>query len=305
MRDVVDGIADVPAASLVGTVSVVIPTFRREREVVEAVRSALAQGALVGEVLVLDDSPEGSAAGALAALAEPRVRYVRRAVPTGGNPAVVRNEGLALARGKFVHFLDDDDLLEDGALAATVGALEANPAAGVAVGVIVPFGDDPQALQHEREYFAAGLERLRATRSRMELVTMMLFDRTPFVNSSCTVRRECAEAIGGYSPDVRIVEDVDFYLRAIRRCGFVFVDRPVVRYRTGTPSIMHSLRDLSVLRQQYKQIYHQYRRDRGRVEFTLLRTYGTLRRLLRRIGRRAPESATLVHAGVMLWALAG
>jgi GT2 family glycosyltransferase len=205
-----------------------------------------------------------------------------------------------------VHFLDDDDVLETGALADTVAALD-RTGAGVAFGIIVPFGDDPTALSHERTYFAEGLSRLRSFRTRVGLVTTMLFDSTPLVNSAFTVRRDTAHAVGGYSPTVRIVEDVDFYLRAIRRSGFVFVQRPLVGYRTGTPSIMHSLQDLSVLRGSYNEIYANYRRDFGRVEFNALRIYGMLLRLVRRASRKARlgDSATLLHAGMVLWAVAG
>lgn len=254
-------------------VSVVIPTFHREEMVVGAVRSALSQAGVSVEVIVLDDSAEGSAEPAITALGEPRVRYVRRREPSGGNPAIVRNEGLAMARGQYVHFLDDDDLLEDGALAATVGALERTPSAGVAMGIVVPFGDDPAALRHEQAYFAAAARKLRLAHSRFSLVARMLFSDTPLVNSDCTVRRTCALAVGGYSVGVALCEDVDFYLRAIRRCGFIFVDWPVVRYRTGTPSLMHSFHDVTLLRKSYQRIFDRYRQEHGTAEFTFMRAF--------------------------------
>jgi len=106
-------------------VSVIIPTFHREKLVVAAVESALLQrsdGVSV-EVIVLDDSPSGSASKAVEAIGDADVRYVRRTVPSGGRPALVRNEGARLARGGFLHFLDDDDVLEGGSLATLADAL--------------------------------------------------------------------------------------------------------------------------------------------------------------------------------------
>src|SRR5207302_118937 len=145
----------------------------------------------------------------------------------------------------------------------TVGALERATNAGVAVGTVVPFGDDPTALSREQAYFRAGARRLRSVRTKFALVATMLFETTPLVNSECTIRRECALGVGGYSPLVDRCEDVDFYLRAIRRYGFVFVDRPVVRYRTGTPSLMHSQSDGPLVARSYVQIYRQYRSQYG------------------------------------------
>jgi glycosyltransferase involved in cell wall biosynthesis len=263
-------------------VSVVIPTFRRLGPLEEAIRSALGQTGVDVEVIVVDDSPEGSAREAVLAFDDDRVRYAQPETPSGGRPGIPRNAGAALATKEFVHFLDDDDRLADGALLALTTALTARPEIGVAMGVVSPFGDDPAALAHEQEYFRAGAETLRRMRSRMALTRNMLFARTPLVNSSCMVRRACIARVGGYSPIVKYVEDVDFYLRAVRRCGFVFVNQPVVHYRTGTASLMHSLEDVTVLRESYRNIYANYRASFGRIEFLALKAYNRIARLLPR-----------------------
>lgn len=269
-------------------VSVVIPTFRRELTLVAAIRSALAQEGVQLDVIVLDDSPEGSARESVAAVSDGRVRYLKRERPSGGVPAVVRNEGLALARGEYVHFLDDDDLLEDGALAALSNALESTPTAGVAIGTVIPFGEDPAVLAQQEAYFAHATARLRATHGSRQLVSAMLFDPTPLVNSACMIRRRCAEMVGGYGLEVARAEDVDFYLRAIRRCGHVFVDRPVLRYRTGAPSLMHSMGSGSpLLSESYRMIHGRYRREHGIVEFFLMKLFASWQRW--RAARRPPS----------------
>lgn len=273
------------------TVSVVIPTFRRVPELLEAIDSVLSQEGVDVDLIVVDDSPEGSAREAVTSLGDPRVQYHQRSVPTGGVPGMVRNEGWTHARGDFVHFLDDDDRLAPHALARLVAALRERPSAGVAVGVVKPFGDDPDALRHEERYFSDGARILRQRHPRLLLVASMLFGRTPLVNSACMVRRACFERVGGYSADVRYVEDVDFYLRAIRRCGYVFVDTPVVHYRVGTPSLMHSLADLTVLRGSYRAIYRNYIAAHGRIELLGLRALALALRLVRLMG---PSSAALL-----------
>src|SRR5262245_27189078 len=99
-------------------VSVIIPTFHREREVVIAAKSALEQRAVDGEVIFVDDSREGTARAGIEALGDERVRYLAMPKPSNGAPARVRNEGAKIARGRVFHFLDDDDRIADGALAA-------------------------------------------------------------------------------------------------------------------------------------------------------------------------------------------
>lgn len=275
--------------------SVVIPTFRRERQLVEAIASALRQPKVSVEVIVIDDSADGSADAAVASIGDGRVRYVRRTVPSGGVPALGRNEGGALARGRYVHFLDDDDRLVDGASYALVSALDAAPNAGVAFGIVRPFGLDADVLRAQEAYFSSAADRLRRTSSRMSLVSGMLFDTTPLVNSACMIRRECIGRVGGYATDIPRCEDVDFYLRAIRRCGFVFVDRVVVEYRTGASSLMHDTpHDSTLLRDSYRRIYGNYRREYGGAELFGLRLLAQWRKLRRRLGahhRTAPSVA--------------
>jgi glycosyltransferase involved in cell wall biosynthesis len=252
-------------------VSVVIPTFHRERDVVRAARSALDQTGVNVEVLVLDDSAENSAELHLTAIADPRLRYERCTTPSGGVPARVRNRGLALVRGEFVHLLDDDDTLLPGALEALSSALVASPESGVAVGVVQPVGQDAGVLAKEEQYFAKAAARLRHVRSRRDLCAALLFTTTPLVNSACMIRREVARAIGGYAEDIARCEDAEFYLRAIRASGCRFVDRTVVRYQTGLPSLMHSLTDDALVEVSYDLMHERYRRAHGALEYLWLR----------------------------------
>jgi hypothetical protein len=64
---------------------------------------------------------------------------------------------------------------------------------------------------------------------------------------------------------------VDFHLRAIRRFGCVFVDAPVLEYRTGAPSIMHDMQGRERGNAAYKQIQAHYRKAHGSAEFTIMK----------------------------------
>jgi glycosyltransferase involved in cell wall biosynthesis len=250
-------------------VSVIIPTFRRPALVPEAVRSALSQEGVRVEVHVLDDSPEGSARGPVEAVGDARVRYTHRGIPSGGRPALVRNEGALAAAGRYLHFLDDDDRAAPGAYTALAAALDGKRRAGVAFGVVAPFGDDPAALSRERAYFADAARRARrAARlgSRRWMVSNMLFRDTVLVNSACMLRRDCFAALGGYDAELPVVEDVDFYLRAIRRFGVAFVDRVVLEYRVGHSSLMHDPQGAAQVGAAYRRIFARYQAEHGVLE---------------------------------------
>jgi GT2 family glycosyltransferase len=260
----------IPGGVVPGRVSVVIPTFRRPRELGEAISSALAQGPLVREVIVVDDSPEGSAAAVVAAARDPRVRGLRMPQPTGGYAGRVRNLGLAEAQGEFVHFLDDDDLVPPGVYGRAVEALDRDPGIGMVFGRIEPFGESDELVGRERQFFARAAlrgQRRAAHGSRLLLGIDMTFNTTLMVCSAGLVRRSCAVAVGGFDAQMRHMEDVDFHARVMRAFGGRFLEHTCLRYRIGA-SLMREPEGVqaSVL-ESYGRMHAAYRKRWGTLNF--------------------------------------
>ncbi|WP_049973984.1 glycosyltransferase [Azospirillum sp. B4] len=104
-------------------VTVIIPTHRRAHLLRRALASVKGQEAAV-EVIVISDAADGGTDRACAELLSADDIYVRRNGAAG--PSASRNLGLALARGRLVLFLDDDDAWHPG----FIPALLAQPAVG-------------------------------------------------------------------------------------------------------------------------------------------------------------------------------
>jgi GT2 family glycosyltransferase len=258
--------------------SVIIPTFRRPSELFEAISSVLRQHDVSIEVFVIDDSPEGSAEETVRGIRDSRVIHLKNPNPTGGVPSVVRNIGWPMASGTFVHFLDDDDVVTEGHYAAVKAAFTSNPIIGLVFGRIEPFGCGPAAqLDREREYFVDAARKAAVSGrfgSRFAFTGRMLFDKALLVCSSSVIRRECLPRIGGFDPSIRLMEDADFHVRAIRECGAVFLNRTAIRYRVGNPSLMHSPNPTDAQKQGerlgHRQMQVKYRKERGALEFYAL-----------------------------------
>ena len=97
-------------------ISVVIPAYNAAGCIGETLDNILSQTMRELEVIVVDD---GSTDGTGALLEEYRRRDPRVRVLTveNGGPAAARNQGLPLARGRYLLFVDSDDRLEPDALA--------------------------------------------------------------------------------------------------------------------------------------------------------------------------------------------
>src|SRR3569832_1411270 len=87
--------------------SVVIPVYNRADVLGEALTSVLAQGEQDFEIVVADDGSKDNPAAVIDRLGDPRIRIVRQENRGGG---AARNLGIDNALGRFIAFLDSDDV---------------------------------------------------------------------------------------------------------------------------------------------------------------------------------------------------
>ena len=70
------------------------------------------------------------------------------------------------------------------------------------------------------------------------------------------------------------MEDADFYARVMRQCGAYFLDQVALRYRIGSPSLMHSPSpepsQVQQQRQGRRRMQAKYLKERGAVEYYAL-----------------------------------
>src|SRR4051812_10893238 len=103
--------------------SVIVPTYGRPAFLADALASVLGQTFDDFECIVVDDaSPEP-----VSVPSDSRIRVVTR--DANGGPPAARNTGIAVARGRYVAFLDDDDVWLPHRLADAAAAHD--PAPGV------------------------------------------------------------------------------------------------------------------------------------------------------------------------------
>jgi glycosyltransferase involved in cell wall biosynthesis len=114
-------------------VSIVMPVYNRAAQAREAIVSALAAAPAVPlEVVVVDDGSTDGTWSALQSVGDTRVRLLQMERNSGQSAA--RNRGLDAARGRYVKFLDSDDLLLPEHLPREVDAMQTSGAEIVASG---------------------------------------------------------------------------------------------------------------------------------------------------------------------------
>jgi glycosyltransferase involved in cell wall biosynthesis len=107
------------------TFSVILPTFNRARLLPDALDSIFVQGVPEVQVIIVDDGSTDETQAVVAAYGR-GVQYVRQ---KNSGVAAARNTGCSLATGRFISFLDSDDVWMPGKMKAELSIFNEDPSA--------------------------------------------------------------------------------------------------------------------------------------------------------------------------------
>ncbi|HEY3731877.1 MAG TPA: glycosyltransferase [Steroidobacteraceae bacterium] len=192
--------------------SVVIPTCNRETTVDRALRSVAAQSFDDYEVIVVDDASTDGTPELLQAVRSERCHLIRNEIRLGVSAA--RNRGVQAATGQWIVFLDDDDHLIPGALAALDNRMTEFPQVDFLWGTrVVQERDAAGRYIRQREDDWAGVP---ATVKGSAFLSLGLRVGT---NSAFTIRRSVLLGLGGFDEQLPLSEDRDLFISLAQR-GF-------------------------------------------------------------------------------------
>ena len=224
-----------PLASAPGRfwLTVLVPMFKVEAYLAQCLTSIIDQADAGVEILICDDcSPDGSAAIAqqFADAFPDQVRMIRHAQNRG--ISAVRNSLLDAARGEYVWFVDSDDWLRPGAMAAVAAV----------VGRHRPdlIGCDYRKQLLPRSAFAGPHGRLLTDRD--EIVAGICGSRKLY--AWVRIARRDLWADGLRFPEGRVFEDAAIIPRlALGARSYVHIGRPLVEYRVRAGSILAGVKN--------------------------------------------------------------
>ncbi|MBI2361062.1 MAG: glycosyltransferase family 2 protein, partial [Deltaproteobacteria bacterium] len=200
-------------------VSVVIPTYNRWPMVREAVESVLAQTYGDFELVVVDDGSADDTAERLSAYS-PKLRVLRQ--PRRG-VAAARNLGVRNSVGKYVAFLDSDDLWRSGKLETQMTFMIARP--------------EVRICQTEELWIRRGVrvnprKRHRKPSGDIFRPSLELCLVSP---SAVVMTRELFEQAGGFDEAFTVCEDYDLWLRIGLTTPVPLIPKSLVIKRGGHP----------------------------------------------------------------------
>ena len=234
------------------TVTVLMTVFNAGRFLDAAIRSITTQAFRDFEFLIVDDSSTDESIEVAEAWAgkDPRIRVVRNEANKGQTPCL--NQGLRLARGKWIARQDADDLSHPARLSEQYQYLTIHPE-------VVLLGTNGRMVDGQDRLVAM----LDAPLSH-ECAEWTSAFLNPFMHTSVMFRTDIVrEEFGGYDETYRIAQDYDLWTRVLLRHRTANLPGRLVCYRHLENSLSKAGKDRAfaeadqISRRQSERVFHR------------------------------------------------
>jgi len=200
-------------------ISVIIPTYNRSSFILEAVDSVFKQTLGDFELIVVDD---GSIDGTREALNKYNGRLIYWYQDNQGVSAA-RNQGLQIARGKWIAFLDSDDFWQPKKLEAQVHFFSQNPEAVICQTEEIWIRHGRRANPQKKHQKFSG---------DIFAPSLLLCLVSP---SAVMIKKDLFNQVGYFDETMPACEDYDLWLRISSQHPIFLIDQPLVVKRGGHP----------------------------------------------------------------------
>lgn len=251
------------------SISAIITTFNRPRELERAIASALRQTSPVDEIVVVDDGSTHDASRLCARFGS-SVRYLAR---NRGGVSAARNAGAQIARGDLLAFLDDDDQWEPDKLCVQIAVLTSHPTLGWCCTDSLNVTTEDSPLPKDAQGFDASFPAFRdgAISAREHFGRTLVFEERVMCGahhevflgdlyeslflgnfvypSSSLIRREVFHEAGKFDASFVLAEETEFFHRLSSRSHGAVILSPLIRYtRTDSGSMTSGANTTKLIR---------------------------------------------------------
>ncbi|HWY37013.1 MAG TPA: glycosyltransferase family 2 protein [Bacteroidia bacterium] len=197
-------------------VSVIIPTYNREKTLLRAVNSVLQQTRPAYEILICDDGSDDNSKSSIAALNNSKIKWLD--CGKNGMPSIPRNRGIKAASGEWVAFLDSDDEWLPEKLETQLNTLAKDNTQACSTNAFRIVND-----KNCGPYFNSSKNKIG------------FFDLLPVnlnICSSVIVSKKILEEVSLFpeGKEYKAIEDYALWLRLSLRTDFSYVSKPLVNY---------------------------------------------------------------------------
>jgi glycosyltransferase involved in cell wall biosynthesis len=230
-------------------VSVIIPVRNGECFLRETISSVLNQTLQDFELIVVDEASEDHSKEIVQSYGDPRIKIIASDFK---RVSKARNYGTRFAQGKFLAFLDQDDLYTPDRLATCVKALQTYPEAGLVYTKL-------QTIKHFSSPLSVNTLNVPLRFHSENVYPRLVEGNFLTTTSNLFISKEIFWEVGGFNESLRCASDWDFFLRVAKKYKVVHVPAVQLLYRIGHLSVSSNARQmetdcLQIIRREFQDM---------------------------------------------------
>lgn len=206
-------------------ISVIIPAYNAEKTILATIKSVVSQTYKNFEIVVINDGSTDNTVSVVSTVSDPRIKIL--SFENSGLPTA-RNRGIDHSSGELLSFLDADDLWTHEKLEKQFNAIQKNKGIGV-VYSWTRFIDEANQVM----FSGSGLNEVFEGNIYCEML------QGNFIRSGSNIlmRKSLINEVGYFDPDLKSVEDWDYYIRLAAVTKFSYVPEYQILYRKSNTSM--------------------------------------------------------------------
>lgn len=199
-------------------VSIIIPVYNGEKYVSEAIDSVLNQTYKDFEIIVIDD---GSKDNTLNILRMYRDKIKWKSQENRGQASAI-NEGINIAKGKYIAYLDADDVCLPERFEKQVEYLDEHPNV---------------SLVYSDRYNINENEEIQGIFNSRPHDNFIILQQNYISRSVVMHKKECLDKVGLFDESITGSDDWDMWIRISEKFEMSYINKPLVKYRVHKENI--------------------------------------------------------------------
>ena len=223
-------------------VSIIMPAFNSSKTILDSINSVQSQTYQNWEMIIIDDGSTDNTKDIITPfLSDYRIKYLRQ---LNSGPSIARNNGINKAKGKYLAFLDSDDLWKPNKLEIQIKYLHNNPTYGLIHTNYSTFENDIKDCKpfKQSSWFSKwpGYDRL------------LIFDS---IGTLTVLTETQLKSLGGFRKDLFGTEDWDLWIRVSKETKISKLNDDTAYYRINPDGLSQSFDKHLV---ELKKVYNQH-----------------------------------------------
>jgi len=210
-------------------ISIIMPAYNAEKYIHDAIQSVLAQTHKNWELIIINDGSQDSTETIIKNINNNKIILISQ---KNSGVSSARNQGLKLAKGEYITFLDADDILPPRSLESRITYMKKNPNINLVDGrIIVKDKDMINTIKEYQPYYNGNL-----------LPKLLTLDDKVFFNVCYFLKKEIIQDTL-FKNKMTHAEDLLFYIEIASKqnINYGYVNDDVYWYRSEHTSAMTNL----------------------------------------------------------------